>query len=107
MAQPDLVPADDESPGRSTQSDSRPMESLEELRDPQVLPRACETMVDCVEALRRSILVQGFLEKVANTAAKGCRESTRQIYGARASHFVRWCAAQAVDPYTAPVTEIL
>ena len=66
-----------------------------------------ETKVNCVEALRRSILVQGFLEKVANTAAKGRRESTRRIYGARASHFARWCGAQAVDPYTAPVTEIL
>ena len=80
------------------------MESLEELGDPRVLPGACETKVDCVEALRRSILAQGFSEKVADTAAKGRRESTRRIYGARASHFARWCAAWAVDPYTAPVS---
>ena len=59
-----------------------------------------------MEALRRSILAQGFSEKVADTAAKGRRESTRRIYGARASHFARWCAAQAVDPYNAPVTEV-
>ena len=69
------------------------MESLEELGDPQVFPGACETKVDCVEALRRSILAQGFSEKVAYAAAKGRRESTRRIYGARASHFARWCAA--------------
>ena len=59
-----------------------------------------------MEALRRSILAQGFSEKVADTAAKGHRESTRRVYGARASHFARWCAARAVDPFTAPVTEV-
>ena len=76
------------------------------LGDTRVLPGAGATKVDCVEALRRSILAQGFSEKVADTAAKGHRESTRRVYGARASHFARWCAARAVDPYTAPVTEV-
>ena len=72
----------------------------------QALPETRETAVDCVEALRRSILAQGFSEKVADTAAKGRRESTRRIYGEHASHFARWCAVRAVDPFNAPVTEI-
>ena len=42
-----------------------------------------------MKALRISILTQGFSEKVADTAAKGRRESTRKIYGARASHCAR------------------
>ena len=106
LAQPDLVQTDDQSPGQSAQGDSGSVEPLEELGDTQVLPRAGATEVDCVEALRRSILAQGFSEKVASTAAKGHCESTRRVYGARASHFARWCAARAVDPYTAPVTEV-
>ena len=71
LAQPDLVPTDDESPGRSAQGNPGPVESPEELGDTRVLPGARETQVDCVEALRRSILAQGFSDKVADTAAKG------------------------------------
>ena len=103
LAQPDLVQADDQSPGRSAQGDSGSVEPPEELGDTRVLPGAGATEVDCVEALRRSILAQGFSEKVADTAAEGHRESTRRVYGARASHFARWCTARAVDPYTAPL----
>ena len=106
LAQPDLVQTDDQSPGRSAQGDSGSVEPPEELGDTRVLPGAGATEVDCVEALRRSILAQGFSEKVADTAAKGHSESTRRVYGARASHFARWCAARAVDPYTVPVTEV-
>ena len=106
LAQPDLVQADGKSPGRFAQSDPRPVESPKELGDTLVLPGTREAEVDCVEPLHRSILAQGFSEKVADTAAKGRRESTRRIYGARASHFARWCAARAVDPYNAPVTEV-
>ena len=59
-----------------------------------------------MEAIHRSILAQGFSEKVADTASKRRRESTRRVYGALASHFARWCAARAVVPYNAPVTEV-
>ena len=103
LAQPDLVQADDKSLSGFAQSDSGSVESPKELG---VLPGTCEAEFDCVEALHRSILAQGFSEKVADTAAKGRRGSTRRVYGARASHFARWCAARAVDPYNAPVTEI-
>ena len=106
LAQPDLVQTKDESPERSAQGDPGSVESPEELGDTRVLPGACKTEIDCAEALRRSILAQGFSEKVADTAAKGRPESTRRIYGDRASHFARWCAARAVDPYNAPVTEV-
>ena len=68
LAQPDLVQADDQSPGRSAQGDSGSVEPPEELGDTQVLPVAGATKVDCVEALRRSILAQGFSEKVADTS---------------------------------------
>ena len=83
LALPDLVQADDKSPGGFAQSGPGLVES-KELGDTRVLPGTREAEVDCVEALRRSILAQGFSEKVADTAAKGRRECTRRIYGARA-----------------------
>ena len=59
-----------------------------------------------MEIVRRSILAQSFSASVADTASKGRCESTRRVYNARIRHFSNWCAPRAVDPYSAPVTEI-
>ena len=62
--------------------------------------------VDCMETLPRSILAQGFSEKVVDAATKGHCDSTIQVYDDCASHFSRWCAARALNAYTSPVIDI-